>query len=262
MLREEDYKEPCCPLERPTAVHPIPTGRVLEKLDEYLSRNDFSAAERHLAYWLAEAEHDEKGRLTVLNEQIGLYRKLEREEEALRAIAAALALANKRYPESVTAATTFLNAATAYKAFHRENEARPLYRRAREIYEALLSPEDERLGGLYNNMATAEEDFSKAEELYQKALAVMSKQEHGEAECAVTYCNLADLAASRFSEESEEKIEAYLKKAKELLDTETLPRDGAYAYICEKCASAFGYHGFFVWEAELKKRAEEIYERD
>ena len=35
-LSKEDYEEPCCPLSQPSSVTPIPTGRVIEKLDEYL----------------------------------------------------------------------------------------------------------------------------------------------------------------------------------------------------------------------------------
>jgi hypothetical protein len=30
--------------------------RILSKLDEYLNKNDYSSAERHLKYWLTEAE--------------------------------------------------------------------------------------------------------------------------------------------------------------------------------------------------------------
>ena len=36
-LSKEDYEEPCCPFSKPHKVSPIPTRRILEKLDEYLS---------------------------------------------------------------------------------------------------------------------------------------------------------------------------------------------------------------------------------
>ena len=32
-LSEEDYKEPCCPLSKPSDVSPIPIRRIIEKLD-------------------------------------------------------------------------------------------------------------------------------------------------------------------------------------------------------------------------------------
>ena len=34
----------------------ISIDRVLSRLDEYLNKNDYAAAERHLLYWLDEAE--------------------------------------------------------------------------------------------------------------------------------------------------------------------------------------------------------------
>lgn len=79
---------------------------------------------------------------------------------------------------------------------------------------------------------------------------------------AVTYCNLADLAAMEHGvEQAEEQIREYLMTAERLLNTETLPKNGYYAFICEKCAPTFGYYGFFLTEKELARRAEEIYAR-
>lgn len=96
-LSKEDYEEPRCLLNMHPEVKPIPVGRVIEKLDSYLNRNDYSAAERHLEYWLAEAEtgNDDRGKLTVLNEQIGFYRKTDKEAECLKAVSAALSLADR-----------------------------------------------------------------------------------------------------------------------------------------------------------------------
>ena len=63
-------------------------------------------------------------------------------------------------------------------------------------------------------------------------------------------------------EAAEEKTEDYLDRAEELLDTESLPRNGYYAFVCEKCAPVFGHYGYFATEAELKRRAKEIHDRD
>ena len=101
------------------------------------------------------------GKLTVLNEQIGLYRKMNREPEGLQAIKEALALADTLQMENtVTLGTTLINAATGYKAFGMAETALPLYQKAKEIYEAVLSPTDTRLGGLYNNMAVTVMELS------------------------------------------------------------------------------------------------------
>ena len=264
-LSSADYEEPRCVLCKPTDITPIPTRRVLDKLDEYLNTKDYAAAERHLKYWLTEAEigGDARGKLTVLNEQIGLYRKVDKPAEGLQAIEAALALA-EQFSGTITYGTTLVNAATAYKAFGKAADALPLYEKAETVYESTLPPTDGRLGGLYNNMAlTVMElgDYAKAETLFQKALAIMAEQENGEIEMAITYCNLADLASAQLGTDGEKQIETYLDKAEALLDTPTLPHDGYYAFVCEKCAPTFGYYGYFLTEQKLTKQAETIYER-
>ena len=246
----------------------LPLDRILQRLDSYLERNDYAGAERHLQYWLSEADasRDERGRLSLLNEQIGLYRKTAREAECLAAIAGARSLSRTLGLEnSLTYGTTLINAATGCKAFGRAAEALPLYREARALYESSLPPDDARLGGLYNNMAlTLAElgEFREAEDLYRRAIGVMEKQEHGALEVAVTRLNMADLIAAETGlEDGAEEIEKQLAEAERLLDSGELPRDGHYAFVCEKCAPVFGYYGYFVFEEELTRRAKEIHER-
>ena len=268
LLTKSDYEEPQCLLNMHPEVTPIPVSRIIEKLDSYLDRNDYGAAERHLCYWCSEAEtcHDLRGKLTVLNEQIGLYRKTGKKKKCLEVITAALELSDSLGIEnSATYGTTLVNAATGYKAFGKAKEALPLYRMAKTVYEAVLDQNDGRLAGLYNNMAltlTELKEFREAEELYHKAMAILDKQKNGELEIAITCLNLADLIAAESGlEAGENEIEKLLKKAEELLDTESLPRDGYYAFVCEKCAPVFGYYGYFLTEQELVRRAREIYDR-
>ena len=52
-LKKEDYQEPNCPLNMQAPddrgrVTPIPQQRIVEKVDEYMSRRDYAGAERHL----------------------------------------------------------------------------------------------------------------------------------------------------------------------------------------------------------------------
>lgn len=241
----------------------IPISRVLQKLDEYLRRKDIAAAQRHLEYWEkdARASGDMRGLLAITNEQIGFYRKTEREAEALSAAEKAIALAEEmKLSDSATMGTTLVNAATAYKAFGYAEKALPLYEKAKCLYEAKLAPNDGRMGGLYNNMALTLLDLGKfveAEVLFNKALAVMEQISDGEAEMAITWCNLADL----YNAKGENRIKECLENAFELISTETLPRNGYYAFVCEKCANTFAYYGYPYCERELKKRARTIYER-
>ncbi|MBO4265158.1 MAG: tetratricopeptide repeat protein [Clostridia bacterium] len=268
LLSKDDYEEPMCLLNMHPEITPIPIGRIIEKLDSYLDKNNYDAAESHLRYWLNEADtcHDMRGKLAVLNEQIGLYRKTEKESECIAAISDAISLAESMNMEkSVTYGTTLINAATGYKAFGKAEEALPLYRKARAIYESALDSDDGRLGGLYNNMALTLCDlnnFSEAEELYHKAVFVMEKQENGELEVAITLLNIADLIAARDGlENGEKEIEKQLLEAEKLLYADGLCKDGYYAFVCEKCAPVFGYYGYFLTEEELNRRAREIYER-
>ena len=50
----------------------IPTDRIINKLDDYLSKKDFDGAKRHLNYWLDEARaiRDGGGEILILNEFI------------------------------------------------------------------------------------------------------------------------------------------------------------------------------------------------
>ena len=270
ILKKEDYEESACLLNMCRSASSIPVTRILGRLDEYLGRNDYIAAEKHLKYWIAEAEDtgDLRGKLTLLNELIGLTRKTGNAEESFSAISTALDLAHSLdFDRTVTMGTTLVNAATAYKAFGKPEDALSLYQQAQEIYEQMLSPSDFRFGGLYNNMAlTVMElgNYQLAEDLFQKALSIMSSVENGELECAITCCNLCDLASAEVTkeEDAEERISMLLEKAWEYLETNTLPRNGYYAFVCEKCAPTFGYYGFFLYERLLKERADAIYARN
>lgn len=245
----------------------IPLGRIIDKLDECLNKKDYDGAKRLLEYWLSEAVSlkDNRSKLTLLNEQIGLFRKTGCREECMNAIESALSLVETELMgETITGATTFLNAATGYKAFNAADKAVDLYKKAKEIYEKELSEDDSRLAGLYNNMAlalTELKDFEQAQYLYEQALHTLSLNEENEAEKAITFLNLADLVnVSKDSVTAESIIEEYLAGAKELLDSPNLKRDGYYAFVCEKCAPVFGYYGHFMYKEELLKRAEIIYE--
>ena len=244
----------------------ISVERILSKLDEHLYRNDYAAAERHLLYWLGESSGacDVRTELLVRNELMGLYRKLGREREALECVDAAIArIDEQNIAHQVGAATTFLNCATVYKAFGKAEQGLELFARAREVYERELDGGDSRLGGLYNNMALALVDvgrFSEAAELYEKAIGIMRQSEGGELEVAITYLNLASAAESEKGLlDADEEIQSYLDRAASLLEGFE-QRDGYYAFVCEKCASVFGYYGHFAYEKELKERAERIYE--
>ena len=266
-MQREDYEEPECLLNMEPEVRSIPIGRILEKLDRYLNAKNYDGAERLLENWRKEADagHNMRGKLAVLNEEIGLFRKTGKKADCLRVIGETLAITEELgLSETVTGATAYVNAATGYKAFNMADRAVPLYEKAREIYGKALDAGDSRIPALYNNMALAHADlgnFREADALYKKALDAAEKNGHMQAECAVTYLNMADLAAMRFGEEeAEASIREYLDRAEALLDSKDIPRDDSYAFICEKCAPVFDYYGYFFTKEKLEERAREIYE--
>ena len=244
----------------------ISVDRILSKLDEYLNKNDYAFAEKHLVYWLSEAKNnnDLKVELLVSNELMGLYRKLGRKEDALSCLNNALdRIVQAEIGMQVGAATTYLNAATVYKAFGMAEKGISLFEKAKDIYESELDSSDTRLAGLYNNMALCLidlKDFDRAERLYHKAIGIMRNAEGGDLEIAITYLNMATASeARRGLLDAEEIINEYLAQAQSILDSHT-PQDGYYAFVCEKCASVFSYYGWFFFENELKERARRIYE--
>lgn len=245
----------------------IPRDRVLDKLDSLLRANDYGEAKRLLQYWLSEADctRDQQGGLLLENELMGLCRKLGEREEALRYAHAALDRVERMgIAENVGAATTYLNSATVYKAFGMAEDAIGLFQKAELIYEWNLDSDDDRWGGLYNNMGLALVDlkrFDEAEERYQKALAVMQRLPEKEPEQAITYLNMATAAETEQGlEAARPKIDELIRKAMVCMDVGKDRTDGNYAFVCEKCATVFGYYGYEEYARELTERCRRIYE--
>ncbi|MBQ7444798.1 MAG: tetratricopeptide repeat protein [Clostridia bacterium] len=267
----EDYAEPRCllcdePYGKEPEVRSVPQQRIIEKNDEYLAKKDYAGAERHLLYWLEEARlgNDKRGMLVITNELIGHYRKCGEKEKALKNVDSALELLDKLgFEDSTSAGTTYVNCATACNAFSENERSIGLFQKARRIYENTEGISKTLLGGLYNNMGLcfkALGRYDEALEAFDKADGCMANVEHGELERAITCLNVADvISASRGMEDGESDIYALLDKAYDYLTKTNAPRDGYYAFVCDKCAPVFGYYGYFLAEDELKKEADRIY---
>ncbi len=280
-LSPEDYEEPRCLLdmrdpEDPAPVRSIDVRRVIEKLDEYQAKKDWTGAERHLAFWLGEARlgNDLRGEFAVWNETMGYYRKRGDEEKACVAAQEALRMIPKLgYGDAVSGGTCYVNSATVYQAFGMPDRALDLFELARPIYEKNLTGGDPRLGGLYNNMAlslVSLRRYGEAHECYKKALSAMEGVPGGILEQALTLLNIADaVVAEHGPEKADKKVEQLLDRAEELLgaaDPGTHPEladaiaPGYYAFCCESCAPAFEYYGYFLTAKKLRERAAQITE--
>lgn len=245
----------------------IPRDRVLDKLDSLLRSNDYSGGKRLLEYWLSEAEYtgDNQGVLLMQNELMGLCRKLGEKDSALKYAENALGQVCKMgIEDNVGAATTYLNSATVYKAFGLPDDAIKLFEKAKTIYERDLSPTDYRLSGLYNNMGLALVDvkrFDDANTLYKKAISVLESVPDKEPEQAITYLNMATAAETELGlTDAKSKIAELIRKAMDCMDIGKDRTDGNYAFVCEKCASVFGYYGYEEYATTLKERCRRIYE--
>lgn len=237
-------------------------NELLARLDGFLHKNDYKSAEQYLLSCLNGATV--KTEILIRNELMGLYRKIGQKESAVFNAEKAIDIISANSLEAqVGSATTFLNAATVYKAFDNPKKSLSLFQKARKIYEEKLPKNDVKLAGLYNNMGLTLVDigrFSEAYELYNKAIKILDNDNEKSLDKAVTYLNIASAYEAEMGLlEADEKICEQLNKAKAVL--EGYPnRDGYYAFVCEKCASVFGYYGHFFYEKELKERAEKIYE--
>ena len=264
--------DPSCPFDaseyasRPapgTAKGRVDVRRILAEADGYYAKNDPAGAEKMLEKQLSTAEelNDREGKLGILNELLGCYRKTGNAEAGLRTAGESTKLVSELGMEgSVTAGTVYLNAATTMREFGRAEDAVRYYDTAARAYAANLDPGDYRFAGLYNNYAACMEacgDHRSAEDYYKRALAVISRLRDCALEEAVTCVNLACMYGDLDSED--ERIEEYLMRARRLFDREDVPRDGYYAFNAMKCVDAFSHFGFFRDAKELRLRAEEIY---
>lgn len=258
----------------------VPQQRIVEKLDEYMSHRDYEGAERHLLYWLKEAIalEDGRGELMVRNELVGHFRKTGEQDRAFSHAREALRLLGElEMSGTISAGTTYTNIATAYNAFGEYERSLELFQSALDLYEQSSHTQPQLIGGLCNNMAltcVALQRFDEASDLYRKALDIMATVENGELEQAITYLNMADAvvaeAKERFDGDADAamqdpqvdaEVDALLGKALGLLDTPSVPHDGYYAFVCEKCAPTFAYYGYFLADEDLRARAKAIYER-
>lgn len=241
----------------------IPVPGIIHELDGLLAQNDLANARLLLEDSLRAARGcgDWRGELSMLSELMGLHRRTGDRMAARRAVQSGLAIVDGRgLVRTVSGATVMLNAATTMKAFGLASESLRLFDRACRVYSEMLDPSDYRFAGLYNNMALSYADvgdYMSAEGCFMRAIAVMKTCPTPENELAVTCCNLAELYERVDPEDA--RIGECMEKAWEYLDCPNLARDGYYAFNAGKCASAFGRFGYFIYEAELKKRAGEIY---
>lgn len=259
-----DFECPACK-KNELSDKKIPVLRIIQRLDECFKTNDLNYAKKLLEYWKEEALaiKDTEGELSLVNEMLGLYRRMGENLLAEGAIDRALELLSLLDIENtVSGATILINAATTCKAIGKAESALPLYERAEKIYSEKLPENDARRAALYNNFATAltdTQDYEKAERLYKKAIEITSVGAKRLPDCAVSYVNLAHMYEKSKGLE-EPLIYECMERAEKILETEEIERNALLAFVAEKCAPSFDYFGYFLFAEKLKKQARDIYE--
>ena len=237
----------------------------IKKLDSCFSREDLKGAGECLdeAMKNARAAGDKNGELTVFNEMIGYYRQTKEAEKGLEAVEAAFGLIDRLgINRELSAGTIYLNGATTMKAFGKSGEAIQFYHRASDIFKMRLERSHPLVAGLFNNLALALQDlkeYEEAEDCFRQAIEITESLKGSELETAVSYVNLAMLLHEMNSED--ERINPLMDKALAILRNPAYYGYDKYAFTCRKCASGFGYLGFFFAEKELNERADKAYAR-
>jgi len=91
-------------------------------------------------------------------------------------------------------------------------------------------------------------------------MALMETVPNGVLEMAITCLNRANAIEDEVGlEDGESRICGLLDRAEELLDTPSVPRDGYYAFVLEKCAPTFSYYGYFLAAQRFEETAAAIY---
>lgn len=271
-IDEFDYKEPACSLcggkefYYPQTAHgTIPVERIIEKEDEFFSKNDLLSAEKLLRYWLDEAKslNDKRGELIITSELTGVFRKTGNKQESEKYCAEILRLLKETDMFETTSGATFLlNVATNKKAFGDARGALEIYDEVNKVFTKNLDADNALFGGLYNNSALSFADlcdYDTAIAYFEKALEI-AEINGNKLDEAVTLTNLSTTYLRR-DPFDDENVDKSLDDALSLLNDVSVTRDGYYAFVCEKCASAFSDAGRFIDAEELKSRARSIYER-
>lgn len=172
-------------------------NRVYAGLDALFEAGRGAEAEDYLVEQMkaAQQEGDYNALIMLLNEMIGYCRETGQNEKSLGYGAQVITLMQQLGLDKTQAfATTLLNVATACRAAGKLQESYQFYMEVFPLYEKFLSPDDFLYASLYNNLSLLfqeMQEFEKAAECQEKALAIVRKIPGREEETAVTHANLA-----------------------------------------------------------------------
>lgn len=260
----EDYKSNNCKGCSKVDNEKIDVFRFIQNLDSFFRTNDLNGAGDYLRYWENEAKalSDKAGLLTVLNEEIGYFRRTGDREQALRVVKETKELLQKdEIKNTPSGAVIYINTATTLSAFGKASEGIPLYEQAEKVYSDHGLEGTFEFASLLNNKATALSNlkqYDEAEKCIERAIGVLKKEGKHDGEIAVSLVNLAHLIFNRDST-AYEQVESTLDLAWEYINSPRQPHDANFAFIISKCAPSYRYFKRELEADALESVAAEIY---
>lgn len=219
---------------------------ILKKLDGLFAKSAIDQVEPFLVSCMDQAreENDFGVYISVGNELIGFYRSVSQFEKAFAVSEDVLLLLEElQLEETEHFATTLLNAATAYRAAGRYEDALRDYTRALKIYEEKLPAGDYRFAGLYNNISLLLErleENEKAAIFLERAISIVEKQPGARSDLATSKTNLGLLY---FKLKENEKAEALLKEAISIFEEKEGDTDDHYSAALAGMGEAYFHMG-------------------
>ena len=235
----------------------IPIERIIAKLEYHFGQEDLASARSLLEYWAGEARstRDERGLIEILNEQLGLYRRLNDEGASSRTIEELVPLLRAGgWLETLSGATMLLNVATNYCHFGHPEQAGPLYPEVEATFDKMLPAYEYRRAGLANNRAAslcAQGRYEEAAELYGKALEQLRHLEGYLPEVAVSLVNRATARYQAYP--LDERVDEDMQQAYRVL-TSGLAEDSNYIFVLGKLIPIYAHLGYKTEAEDLAKR--------
>ena len=238
--------------------------RFIGAIDRLFAVNDIAGAEKLVETWKAEADAlgDERGKLSIINEELGLSRRTGNKQKALAAVDEADALIKKLdLSEGASGATIYVNLATTLKAFGEAEKALSYYEAAESVYFSLGMDESFEYASLLNNRATAYSElkrYDEAENDFLISIDILKKLETHDGEIAVALINLAHAVYDR-NDKDTDRVEKLLDECWEYINSTRQVRDANYAFILSKCAPSLRYFNRFDEADAVEAVAKSIY---
>lgn len=220
--------------------------KIFAEADKYFAAHDLAGAALYMENQVMKlrGEGEFGNELTILNELIGLYRKMLKSDDAVRCIDRAEdIIAELGLENTLPAATTYLNYATACRAYRWFEESKRYFAKTWSVYEKTLEPKDYRLASFFNNYALLMldmGDYDQGEAYLYKSLENLEGTPKSSGEIATTHMTLAHMYKALDPENSidNERSLEQIDEVMRILENWTEGESSYYAFVCDSCGRA------------------------